>query len=65
MSEVLRVGIRRYVRRMGDGFEVFLILNSKAAISVTGIDLTFSDSHLCAETIKDFLNIKDKIDAID
>jgi len=65
LPEVVVVGIRRHVRKYGDGFEVFVSMNSKHTVEITGNDLSFSDSQLCAETIREFLGIQEKIKALD
>jgi hypothetical protein len=65
LPDIVGVGIRRYVRKYGDGFEVFVNMKSRDTVEITGNDLSFSDSQFCAETIREFLGIQEKIKAVD
>jgi len=62
IDDIERIGLRRYVRRYGDGFELFLTCKHQENL-LSGIDLSFSDSHACAENIREFLGLKTPIKA--
>jgi hypothetical protein len=64
-ADIVRVGARRYIRRYGDGFQIFLVLKHRENLDITGTDLSFSEAQLCAETIREYLGIKEKLLAVD
>lgn len=65
ISDIKIVGIRRYVKRYGDGFQVFLLMHPDTILDITGDNLKPSEAQMCAETIKEFLKIEEKIKIMD
>lgn len=66
LIDISNIGIQKFPRRYGDTFQVFLGLKMHTAcIEITGKSLSLADAQLCAETVREFLAIKEKIDARD
>jgi hypothetical protein len=63
--DIRHVGIKRYVRRYGDTFQVFLVTKNTSMLDITTARLSFSDAQKCAETIREFVGIQEKIQAMD
>jgi len=62
LTDISRVGIEKFPRRYGDTFQIFLVIRTSTSLEVTGRGISFADAQLCAETIREFLNIKEKIE---
>ncbi len=64
LSSISRVGITKHTRRYGDTFQVFLVVRDSSQIEITGTGLSFADAQSCAEALRDFMDIKKKIQAV-
>jgi len=65
LTDIRHVGIQKHIRRYGDTFQVFLATKTSSALGVTTTNLSFADAQLCAEAIREFLGIQEKIKAVD
>lgn len=63
LSSISRVGLKKIYSRYGDTFQVFLVVKRISRLEITGTGLSFADAHSCAEAIREFLNIQQKIQA--
>jgi len=65
IGNIVKIGIRKQIRRYGDSFQVYLVLSANPFFSITGDNLKLSEAQTCAETIREFLGTKEKIEIID
>ena len=62
--DIRQVGIKRFVRRGGDSFLVFLDVKHYSVLNVTTSSLSFADAQKCAEIIREFVGIQERIQAV-
>jgi hypothetical protein len=62
--DIRQVGIKRFVRRGGDSFQVFLDVKDYSVLNVTTSSLSFADAQKCAEIIREFVGVQEKIQAV-